>query len=576
MEAVSPVSAPDVSSTVRILIADDNATDRMILKKLVGSLGFDVLAVEDGGAAVTAFSEFQPDIVLLDVLMPVMDGFEAAERIKALAGDAFVPVIFITSLQEADSLARCLDSGGDDFISKPFNSVILQAKLNAFNRMRLMHRTVMSQRDEIAVHNRYMMKEQEAAKRVFDKVAHAGSLNSPNIQYVLSPMSIFHGDIMLAGVGPSDNLMLLLADFTGHGLNAAIGAMPMAQTFYSMLDKGFSLREIVRELNSKLVEMLPSGVFCCTALADIDFQMGTLHFWNGGLPDCVLYRKADRSLVRLPSAHLPLGIVSGQHFNDNLEVHAVDVGDRLYLWSDGIHEAVNTRGDMYGEERLLANFSSNTRIDKLFREIVVDVHGFMSDGPAEDDVSLLEVEIVEPGVLRHQSRMAMLDEKHSPRDWSMEYCLRPETLRDFNPLPLLHYILMQIPRLRPMSGSLFTVLSELYANALEHGVLRLSSELKKSPDGFAEFYRLRQERLASLADGEIRIAIQYDAADAGGRLRLMVADSGDGFDHTDVDLDMNDNDGLSGRGLPLIFSLAESVTYNDRGNEITVVFLCVE
>lgn len=570
-------SSGAATTTVKILVADDNSTDRLILSSLLTSLGYHVLVADDGVAAVNAYPDYRPDIVLMDVLMPNMDGYEATERIKAIAGDTFVPVIFITSLQEADSLARCLDAGGDDFISKPFNRIILQAKINAFNRMRLMHHTVTQQRDEIARHNSFMMREQEAAKRVFDKVAHAGCLDAPNIQYALSPMSVFHGDIALAGVGPSDNLVVLLADFTGHGLNAAIGAMPMAQTFYSMLDKGFSLREIVRELNSKMVEMLPGGVFCCAALADVDFQTRTLHFWNGGLPDCALYRPKSRTITRLPSTHLPLGIVSGQKFCDNLEVHALEQGDRLFLWSDGIHEATDENGLMYGEDQLFANFTKNTKPAKLFREIVVDVHRFLNESPAGDDISLLEIEIIAPGVLSHQPTSQLHDESHSPRDWRIDYQLKPETLRDFNPLPLLHYILMQVPRLRPMSGSLYTVIAELYANALEHGILGLRSELKESPSGFTEFYRLREERIRTLEYGEITISLRYCAMALSGQLVIAVQDSGEGFDHRNqVPRQLAANEGFSGRGLPLIFSLAESVVYNEAGNEITVAFSCAD
>ena len=136
------------------------------------------------------------EIVLMDALMPRMDGFEAARLIKQLAGEELVPIIFLTSLTDAESLVKCLDAGGDDFLSKPYNRVILQAKINAFNRMRVMHSTVQLQRDHIAENNEHLLQEQQVAKTVFDNVAHLGCLNAKilSIYYplCLSLMAMFY------------------------------------------------------------------------------------------------------------------------------------------------------------------------------------------------------------------------------------------------------------------------------------------------------------------------------------------------------------------------------------------------
>ena len=120
---------------IKVLIADDNQIDRMVLSRIVRNQGYQVLEAENGVEAVRAFDLHRPDIILMDVMMPVMDGREAARRIKADAGEDFVPVIFLTSLTDAQSLADCLESGGDDFLSKPYNHIILQAKISSFYRI---------------------------------------------------------------------------------------------------------------------------------------------------------------------------------------------------------------------------------------------------------------------------------------------------------------------------------------------------------------------------------------------------------------------------------------------------------
>src|SRR5690625_6300945 len=125
------------------------------------------------------------------VLMPRFDGLGAALKIKSLAGEELVPIIFLTSLTDTESLVQCLDAGGDDFLSKPYNRVILQAKIKSFYRMREMHTTMLSQRDQIALHNEHFMQEQTVAKQVIDNIAHSGCLDANNVKYYLASLAIF-------------------------------------------------------------------------------------------------------------------------------------------------------------------------------------------------------------------------------------------------------------------------------------------------------------------------------------------------------------------------------------------------
>src|SRR5690625_5753446 len=159
------------------------------------------------------------------VLMPRFDGLGAALKIKSLAGEELVPIIFLTSLTYTESLVQCVDAGGDDSLSKPYNRVILQAKIKSFYRMREMHTTMLAQRDQIALHNEHFMQEQTVAKQVFDNIAHSGCLDANNVKYYLSSLAIFNGDIMLAAMRPSGSMMVCLGGFTGHGLPAALGGV---------------------------------------------------------------------------------------------------------------------------------------------------------------------------------------------------------------------------------------------------------------------------------------------------------------------------------------------------------------
>ncbi len=557
---------------LKILIADDSNSDRLLLKAIVQNQGHQPLLASDGAEAIEIFNTDTPDIILLDALMPNVDGFETARYVKAHSGVHFVPIIFLTSLNEADSLAQCLEAGGDDFLTKPYNSVILKAKINAFRRMLKMHVTLEQQRDQIADNHERLVQEQEVAKRTFDKVAHKGSLNSHNIQYSMSPMAVFNGDVLLASVRPNGNLCMVLGDFTGHGLAAAIGAMPLSQTFYSMVAKGFSVKDIVIEINRKLKELLPVGVFCCATMVDMDFKTKTVEIWNGGMPDNYLYQIAERRIIAIQSRHLALGILPVEQFKATTDIYPMRNGDRFFMWSDGIIEASNLDDELFGEERLQEIFAANEKADTLFTEINDTVHAFIGDSERSDDLSIAEIKMVSHtdfmiGVQKPQQLIESI-----PNDWDFTYEVKPLSLLNTDPLPVLQKMLMDLPGLRPRSGELFTVLSELYANALEHGLLGLHSELKDTPQGFGEYYQQRSDRLESLDDGFIRFELDYKCDLVNNKLVLRVIDSGEGFDYKNHSYGNLDFSEYSGRGLHLINSLCSSVKYSEKGNQVEVVF----
>ena len=552
-----------------ILIVEDSAADRLLLSTIVTRQGHRVLTAENGLEAVQQFERERPQLVLMDAMMPVMDGFEAARRIKALAGEALVPIIFLTSLTESEALVRCLEVG-DDFLAKPYNQVILDAKIRAMDRLRRLQDTVRRQRDLITKHNEHLVNEQRVAKAVFDKVAHSGCLGAANIRYLQSPFALFNGDLLLAAFKPSGDMHVLLGDFTGHGLPAAIGAMPLAEVFYGMSAKGFSMAEILREMNAKLKRILPVGVFCCATMLNLSFQRRIVEVWNGGLPDGHLLRIASGERVPLVSRHLPLGVLDAASFNESYEVHALEPGDRIFLLSDGVLETRDASGQLFGEERLLQVLDGGAPGEALFDEIKRSLAAFR--GEAQDDVSMIELSMLEDGALQRPPLVFTDSGQNSPLDWSASFEFRAETLKRFNPLPFLLQLLMEVQGLRPQAGALYTVLAELYSNALEHGVLGLDSRLKADAEGFARYYQERSQRLQVLQDGFLRFDLELLPVEGGGSLRIDVQDSGAGFDVGGI-LALQPAAGcLSGRGLRLVRQLAHECRWTADGCGVSVEF----
>jgi len=559
--------------SLNILIAEDSAPDRLILESIIIRAGHTVIAVADGLKAVEAYSECLPDLILLDVLMPNMGGIEAAVQIRKLAGDEFVPIIFLTSLSDDESLVECIEAGGDDFLPKPYNPVVLTSKIKAFRRVREMHQTLAQQKALIEVHNQHLIQEQRVAKQVYDKIAHSGCLDLDIIHSYMSPLAVFNGDVLVAEISPSGSVLMLLGDFTGHGLPAAIGSMPLATTFYGMARKGFSMDDILKEINAKLHDILPIGFFCCATLIDINFDKRRMRIWNGGLPESFLYRARTNSYEVLQSKNLPLGVLSEEKFRVESHRIPLEFGDRFYMWSDGVFEARDKSGEMFGEPRLHKLMSKYRGESKLFDEILAQVHNHIGESDKDDDISLVEVLIEDFPIKRIE------DHGHAHRtgqlvDWSLSFEVNETSLKKFDPLPLLVNITAEVPGLKDRSTTLYTVLAELYANALEHGVLGLSSKLKQTPRGFAEFYKLKHVRLNDLSEGWVKVQLKHTAHESGGLLNIRVTDSGKGFiPKKVVQEDVRDNKpDYYGRGMSLMGSICEKLTVHPPGNDIEVDF----
>ena len=554
------------------IVGDDfSAADLLLLSTIIRRQGHQVLTASNGEEAVAVFNRDRPQLVLMDALMPVMDGFEAARRIKQLAGEALVPIIFLTSLRQSEALAQCLDAGGDDFLPKPYNPLILSAKINAMDRLRRLQATVLQQRDLIARHHEYLLHEQRVAKAVFDKVAHSGCINAaPNIRYLQSPYALFNGDLLLAAYTPSGDMHVLLGDFTGHGLPAAVGAMPLAEVFYGMTAKGYGLAQILREMNAKLKRILPVDMFCCATLLCLSTQRRAVEVWNGGMPEGYVHDIATGRRTPLLSRHLPLGVLSAQAFDDRTEVWPMALGDRVFLLSDGVLDTADANEQLFGVERLQQVFASNREPERLFEDIEQALAAFR--GEARDDVSLVEITLQADPPLRATGLLYADSGQSCPLDWSVSFEFRAETLKRYNPLPYLLQLLLEIHGLRERSGALYTVMAELYSNALEHGVLGLDSRLKRDAQGFAQYYRQRNERLAHLNSGYVRVHVQVSPTAAGGKMTLRVEDSGPGFDVEQVLARPLDFDRLSGRGLSLVRQLSSAIGWSDGGRSVCVEF----
>ena len=150
-------------------------------------------------------------------------------------------------------------------------------------------------------------------------------------------------------------------------------------------------------------------------------------------------------------------------------------------------------------------------------------------------------------------------------DWQISLELDANAIRNSNPLPLLVQCITELQGLHNQRKNIYTVLAELYSNAVEHGLLNLDSRLKSNPSGFAEYYDLRTERLKGLERGLVRLNLRHSAAEDGGKLHISVQHSGTGFDPDELSEQECSMTKLCGRGIPLVDEICDSLIYEEGG-----------
>lgn len=558
---------------MKVLVVDDDATNRLVLKGLLEKEDHDVMLAVNGVEAIQQYENGSPDLILMDVMMPEMDGYEATREIKKRCGSRFVPIIFLTAVSGNEALVTCLEYGGDDYIGKPFNRTVLSAKIEAMNRIVSLYYQVQNQKEELEIHKRHVQRETEVAEKIFNSILERSDLNVDFIHTLRRSAEAFNGDIVLATRNPNGGMNILVGDFTGHGLAAAIGAMPVADVFYGMSKKGFELEDIVSEINKKLRIVLPMGRFLAACIMHIDTRCEYLKIWNGGMPEVLIYRPRVKQVVEyLPSEHVPLGISSPVQFETQATRVKISPGDYLYIYSDGVIETTNEHDELFGMDRLVEVI---TTFDGkgIISELESSLSQFSNSLPQADDITLMEFHCSPTHLLQLDNEISI--GKTYATSWSMSFIFETDTLQRLDPVTFLMKTLNEMQGLRNHSESLFMIISELFSNALEHGVLGLDSKLKTTPEGFAEYYFLRETLIKKMKYAYIKFSFSQKTIGRGGEITIGVEDSGDGFDYTSLDVEkqsMPHESVKSGRGQVLIADLCETITYKGKGNVVEAVY----
>ena len=367
---------------MKLLIAEDDLTSRTILEAITPVWQFQPISVEDGEQAWQVLQQKDPpQLLLLDWEMPRLSGTELCKRIRQTYRGNPPYIILLTCRNHTSDVVEGLNLGANDYITKPVDNAELRARLQVGERVLALQKQLQQATDILSA-------EREVIENILIKMHSNKPFDANRLRQLQSPVEKISGDLLLSGRTDDDWQYLMLGDFTGHGLTAAIGGPLVADTFYSMTAKGLPLHNIATEINCRLNEKMPLGLFLAAAFIALDPSRQRLTVINLGMQDILLYR--DNQLIKqFPSINLPLGIRA--HAIEPPPPTEVEIGDRIYAYSDGITETTNQLKEEFGEARLQRAISEMLQFGLELDDLNNLVKDFRGNLPQQDDITLVEL-----------------------------------------------------------------------------------------------------------------------------------------------------------------------------------------
>ena len=374
-------------SDCRVLIVDDARANLDILVE--GLKGDHKLSLAlNGETALQAVARNPPDLVLLDIVMPGLDGYEVCRRMREMPETAEVPIMFLSSLEEVKDKTRGFEVGANDYLTKPFEMLEVKARVRSLLKAKAYNDAV---KEQLAADLRVARKIQMGMlPQDFSKFERAHQVH---FGAVLEPAREVGGDLYgVCSAGP-ERLMIFLGDVSGKGIPASM-FMVRAVSLVRLLAREIAEPErILSRLNDELSADNPSCMFVTFLCAVFEPASGRLILANGGHCHPVLLSPGEAPRWLQGKLGTALGLEEGMPF----EQMAVTLrpGDAVVFYTDGVTEAFNPARQLYGNERLLAEAGSLNGLsaEATSAGLLAKVRAFAGTEPQSDDIAILTFKV---------------------------------------------------------------------------------------------------------------------------------------------------------------------------------------
>lgn len=411
----NPIYLGEVNSSVKvlshstILVVDDNETNQDLLSQHLTRAGYGVAVAADGLQAVQMIQTGKYDLVLLDILMPVINGYQVLKWLNSSQWRN-IPVIMISALDEVNSVVKCIEMGAEDYLPKPFNSVLLRARIGAclekkrlrdqeaqyLDQLAKANQEIISLNEQLKAENLRLSAELEVTRRlqqmILPKEKELDKIDELEIAGYMQPADEVGGDyydVLQYG----DKLKIGIGDVTGHGLESGV-LMIMVQTAVRTLMENHEtdpkkFLDVLNRTIYKNVQRMNSDKNLTLSL--IDYQSGKISL-SGQHEEMIVVRFGGRvEKIDTISLGFPLGLEENiSDFIAHAEVQLYS-GDTVVLYTDGVTEAENELGEYYGLERLCNIVKQNWQhsANQIRQTVIEDLQGYIGKNKVYDDMTLL-------------------------------------------------------------------------------------------------------------------------------------------------------------------------------------------
>ncbi len=369
-------------SQCRILIVDDvPASVQILVEALRGQ--YQLSVATDGKAALAAAEKALPDLVLLDIVMPGMDGYEVCRVLRTSPRTREIPVMFLSSLEDVQDKTKGFEVGGNDYLVKPFHILEVKARVKSLLRAKAYADAV---KEEIAYELRIASEIQMGI--LPQDIAAVTEGTGLEAHATLHPAKEVGGDLYELLPMPDGNLVAVMGDVSGKGIAAALFMAVTTALVRALAPGSGSPEELLRRVSDGLASHNPHTMFVTLLCAFYDPRTGRLSYASAGHPPPVLIRGGSALFLPLVPATVA-GITEGLC----APCHCVDLqpGDLLVLYTDGVTEAMDAGDNLYGETKLLAELAglSGRTPAAVTEALIRSVRTHAAQNPQSDDITVM-------------------------------------------------------------------------------------------------------------------------------------------------------------------------------------------
>ena len=366
-----------------ILIVDDNPANVEIFQVRLEANGYDIITATDGQAGLAMASEKKPDLILLDVMMPKMDGIEVCQRIRADQSLPFMPIIMVTAKTDSKDIVAGLEAGADEYLTKPVDHSALVARVKSMLRIKSLHDTVIEQSAQLKVQLKTATKIQSLFWPDIPELEAGG-----HIWAISLPAGYVGGDLYDVIPLPDDSLLAYVADVSDKGVPAALIMAALSTKIRSEALHQCEVDKLLEAVNHDLYSLTSEeGFFATIALARYWASSGKMQLTLGGHTQPVWI--VESGFGHLPQINgISLGVTPDAKY-EKIEI-LMSPGDSILLFTDGVIEAQNNENELFGIERLF-DYVGNSEGPPWGKGLLDSVHHWRGDSPANDDLTILEI-----------------------------------------------------------------------------------------------------------------------------------------------------------------------------------------